>query len=107
MIEDIWGVVENGCRRAEALMGIGLYREARSEILTAIVAALIRIRIRCSYNLLSTDVCSRLESSLNHVIKTCCPPGLSEVVGSFLGVRRALNITTGSEVGVEEVPTEA
>lgn len=107
IVEEIWGVVENGCRRAEALMNAELYDEARFEVLTSIVVALIRTRIYCSNSVISTTACSYLESSLNHAIKMCYLQRVSEAV-DFLDAefRKVLSIHRGLEVDVEKVLAE-
>ncbi|MEM0501748.1 MAG: hypothetical protein QXJ95_08305 [Ignisphaera sp.] len=67
--EWIWKMVGDAYRRAEAMRSVGLYREARNEILTAIVTALISVRIHCSYSELDPAACGYIEDSLKNAIR--------------------------------------
>lgn len=65
----VWRVIGDAYRRAEMLRSMGFDKEARNEILTAIVVTLILMRIRCRYGQLDAATCSYVESILKHVIK--------------------------------------
>lgn len=100
--EWICKMIDNAYRRAEAMRNVGLYREARNEILTAMVTALILVRIHCSYGELDPATCGYIEDSLKDAIREHCLYKASDD-GNLLdiGARKVLNFFTDG-LAVEE-----